>query len=111
MRAVIADGFGGSWSVVERPNPEPGPDEVVIEIEASGICYTDIQQLRNPNYHGTFPRVPGHEPVGTVVALGSNVDAPRIGERVGAASNAGADPASTANGVATSTAARSRQQA
>ena len=85
MRAVVADAFGGGWSVGELPDPEPGPDEVVIAIEASGICYTDVQQLRNPNYHGTFPRVPGHEPVGTVVVRGSNVESPSIGDRVGAA--------------------------
>ena len=85
MRAVVADAFGGSWSVEEVPDPEPGPDEVVLRVEASGICYTDIQQLRNTSYHGTFPRVPGHEPVGTVVARGPGVIAPDAGDRVGVA--------------------------
>ena len=85
MKAVVADAFGGNWSIRELPDPEPGPDEVVVKIEASGICYTDIQQLMNPNYHGTFPRVPGHEPVGVIVARGASVDSLELGTRVGAA--------------------------
>lgn len=85
MKAVIAPGFGEGWTIGERPDPVPGPDQVLISVEASGICFTDVQQLREPVYGCTFPRVPGHEVVGTVVELGSGMDYLAIGDRVGVA--------------------------
>jgi D-arabinose 1-dehydrogenase-like Zn-dependent alcohol dehydrogenase len=85
MKAVIATGLGEGWTIGERPDPSPGPDQVLISVEASGICYSDVQQLREPVYGCTFPRIPGHEAVGTVVGLGSGVDYLAMGDRVGVA--------------------------
>ena len=85
MRAVVADEFDGGWRVDEQPDPMPGPNDVLVAVEASGICYTDVQQLRNPAYGGSFPRIPGHEPVGRVVSLGAEVRGLSEGERVGVA--------------------------
>ena len=85
MKAVIADEFDGGWRVGEQPDPSPGPNDVLVAVEASGICYTDVQQLRNPAYGGSFPRIPGHEPVGRVVSVGAEVTGLAEGERVGVA--------------------------
>jgi D-arabinose 1-dehydrogenase-like Zn-dependent alcohol dehydrogenase len=51
----------------EVPTPEPGPNQVLIKIRASGMCYTDVHQTRGevPSH---FPRTLGHEPVGEIVA-------------------------------------------
>ena len=69
-----------------------------MQVEASGICYTDVQQLENPAYSGAFPRIPGHEPVGKIVAVGDDVSEWSVGERVGVAyaQRGGADTAITA---------------
>ena len=43
------------------PDPTPGPDEVVVEVKASGICHTDYEVLKDNYGTGAFPVVPGHE--------------------------------------------------
>ena len=69
MRAVVF-AAEGELTVAERPEPVPGPREVVIETAAVGICGTDTHVL-DGEFEGTvFPLVPGHEATGTVVALG-----------------------------------------
>jgi alcohol dehydrogenase, propanol-preferring len=60
----------GILRVVERSVPEPGPGQVRIRVEACGICHTDAATVTG-NYPGlTVPRVPGHEVVGRIEALG-----------------------------------------
>jgi D-arabinose 1-dehydrogenase-like Zn-dependent alcohol dehydrogenase len=85
MKAVIASRFGEPWSLAERSVPVTGPQDVLVKVEASGVCYTDVHQLHDLAYGGTFPRIPGHEPVGQVVAVGSDVKDVSIGDRVGVA--------------------------
>lgn len=73
MRAVVFAAVG-ELTVAERPEPVPGPREVVIETAAVGICGTDTHVL-DGEFEGTmFPLVPGHEATGTVVALGPGAD-------------------------------------
>jgi len=62
--------------------PDPGANQVLIKIRASGICYTDVHQTRG-ELPGPFPRTLGHEPVGEIVALGPGVRTRRVGDRVG----------------------------
>lgn len=62
---------------------KPGPDDVLIEIRYCGVCHSDIHQVRDEWGGSTFPMVPGHEIVGTVVETGENVRRWRAGERVG----------------------------
>ena len=86
MRAVVAPRFGASWELHEHHHdPDPGPRDVVVKVLASGICYTDVGQLHDHTYGCTFPRIPGHESVGKVVARGSSVSHLALGDVVGVA--------------------------
>jgi D-arabinitol dehydrogenase (NADP+) len=67
--------------LIDLPQPEPGPDEVLIRVMASGICGTDVHILRG-EYMGDYPVIPGHEFAGVVVAVGSAVTRFRAGDRV-----------------------------
>ncbi|MFC4630048.1 alcohol dehydrogenase AdhP [Promicromonospora alba] len=83
MRAAVVTDFTAPLEIQEIPVPEPGPDEVLVRIEASGLCHTDIHAA-----HGdwpvkpTPPFVPGHEGVGRIEKLGSGVTSRSVGERV-----------------------------
>src|SRR5882724_1992844 len=73
----------GVLRVVERPMAEPGPGQVRIRVEACGICHTDAATVTG-TYPGLKPpRVPGHEVVGRIDALGSGVSQWKTGQRVG----------------------------
>ena len=58
------------WNFERR---DPGPDDIEIEIAYFGVCHTDLHCLKNDWFPGIFPMVPGHEIVGRVSAVGSNV--------------------------------------
>src|SRR3984885_6263936 len=81
----------GVLRVVERPIPEPGPGQVRIRVEACGICHTDAATITGVYPGLTLPRVPGHEVVGRIEALGSGVSRWKIGQRVGVGLIAGED--------------------
>lgn len=84
MRAVQVARAGGPLELVERPIPEPGAGTVRIKVEACGICHSD-SLTKEGHWPGiTFPRVPGHEVIGTIDAVGANVP-PRwmTGQRIG----------------------------
>ena len=67
----------------EIPRRDVGPADVRIEIEFCGICHSDVHTARN-EWHGTvYPVVPGHEIVGRVVEVGTEVTTHKIGDRVG----------------------------
>ncbi|MDI9331349.1 MAG: alcohol dehydrogenase [Alphaproteobacteria bacterium] len=69
---------------VERSTPSPGPDEVLIAVEACGICGADANDIEKADPTLQPPRVPGHEVVGRIAALGPQVTAPwQLGQRVG----------------------------
>jgi uncharacterized zinc-type alcohol dehydrogenase-like protein len=59
---------------------EPGPKDVVITIDYCGICHSDIHQARGEWGRGLFPMVPGHEIVGHVTAVGSDVTKFKVGD-------------------------------
>ncbi len=98
MDAIIVSEYGGS-DVLEmgsRDQPDPGPGEVRLAIEAAGINFADIMQRRG-HYPGgpEPPYVPGMEAAGTVDAVGEGVDSnnddgPVVGDRVVALLNGGA---------------------
>jgi alcohol dehydrogenase, propanol-preferring len=73
----------GNLRVVERSIPEPGAGQVRIRVEACGICHTDAATVMGVYPGLTLPRVPGHEVVGRIEALGAGVSRWKIGQRVG----------------------------
>jgi propanol-preferring alcohol dehydrogenase len=73
----------GVLRVVERPMAEPGPGQVRIRVEACGICHTDAATVTGTYPGLKLPRVPGHEVVGRIDALGSGVSRWKTGQRVG----------------------------
>ena len=81
----------GTLQVVERQVPEPGVGQVRIRVEACGICHTDAGTVMGIYPGLTLPRVPGHEVVGRIEALGSGVARWKIGQRVGVGLIAGED--------------------
>ncbi|MDF2583059.1 MAG: alcohol dehydrogenase [Mycobacterium sp.] len=72
----------GIFEVVVRPLTAPGPQEVRIRVEACGVCHSDSLAVEGA-LPVEYPRVPGHEVVGTIDAVGDGVQAWRIGQRVG----------------------------
>jgi len=81
----------GKLRVVERQVSEPGPGQVRIRVEACGICHTDAATVMGVYPGLTLPRVPGHEVIGRIEAIGSGVSKWKIGERVGVGLIAGED--------------------
>ncbi|WBB82488.1 alcohol dehydrogenase catalytic domain-containing protein [Micromonospora sp. WMMD882] len=85
MRAAVLPGVGAGWEVRELPVPRPGPGAVLIRVRASSICVNDVLASRGAlPFPGADPAVPGHEPVGEVVAVGPGVTSRQVGDRVGA---------------------------
>ena len=82
MRAMQLDRPGEKLRLVERPVPEPGLGELLVEIAACGVCRTDLH-VADGDITGRLPIVPGHEIVGRVAALGEGTDAFAVGDRVG----------------------------
>jgi alcohol dehydrogenase, propanol-preferring len=81
----------GALRVVERPVSLPGAGQVRIRVEACGICHTDAATVTGIYPGLTLPRVPGHEVVGRIEALGDGVSRWKIGQRVGVGLIAGED--------------------
>lgn len=83
MRAAVVHAFHEPLVLEERPVPTPGPGQVLVRVEASGLCHTDIHAA-----HGDWPVkpappfVPGHEGVGIVTALGAGTTGIAEGDRV-----------------------------
>ncbi len=83
MKAMVLSALGKQLALVERPDPQAGPGEIVVRVEACGVCRTDLHIVDGelPNIH--LPIVPGHEIVGIVDRVGPGVSTSRVGERVG----------------------------
>src|SRR5215468_9001309 len=81
----------GNLRLVKRQVTEPGPGQVRIRVEACGICHTDAATVTGTYPGLTLPRVPGHEVVGRIEALGSGVSRWKIGQRIGVGLIAGED--------------------
>lgn len=82
MLAAVFHG-GGVVRVEEIPEPVPAPDEVVVRVEACGICGSDVQIANVPPGHPSRPPVVlGHELVGRISSVGSAVMGVAVGQRV-----------------------------
>src|SRR5450432_892562 len=83
MRAVQVSRPGGPLELVERNIPEPGAGSVRIKVEACGICHSDSLTVEG-HYPGIqYPRIPGHEVVGVIDAVGPGVAGLAVGQRAG----------------------------
>jgi propanol-preferring alcohol dehydrogenase len=72
----------GEFSLANKPIRNPGPDQVRIRVEACGVCHSDAATV-DGLFAIEWPRVPGHEVVGKIDALGSGVQGWTVGQRVG----------------------------
>ena len=84
MRAVRLEGWQSEPVLREVPRPEPGPGEVLVRVEAAGLCHSDVHMIEAPP--GVFPvDIPftlGHETAGTVAALGPGAAGVSVGQPV-----------------------------
>lgn len=83
MKAMVLSSQGGPLRLEERPDPRPGQGDILIRVEACGVCRTDVHILDGDLSGIRHPIVPGHEIVGIVEAVGEGVPAARLGTRVG----------------------------
>ncbi|MEP7091571.1 MAG: NAD(P)-dependent alcohol dehydrogenase [Nocardioidaceae bacterium] len=84
MRVSVLRGTG-DLAVEERPDPEPGPHEVLVRVASVGVCGSDVHYFehgRIGSYVVDRPLVLGHEAAGVVVALGTSVSRLSVGQRV-----------------------------
>ena len=81
MRALVLQEYG-KLEVAETPRPEPASGEVLIRIEACGICGSDVHGYDGSTGRRIPPVVMGHEAAGTIAALGPDVEGVSIGDRV-----------------------------
>ena len=83
MRAVQVPEAKGAFEIVEMQIPEPAAGWVRVKVEACGVCHSD-SLVKEGLWPGVeYPRVPGHEVIGTIDALGSGVERWKMGQRVG----------------------------
>jgi len=93
MKAIVCKAFGpfGDLIVEERPSPEAGPDEILVELRAWGVNYVDVIMVGGTyQLRPDLPFVPGTEAAGVITALGENITDLAIGDRVMTAHRPGA---------------------
>jgi propanol-preferring alcohol dehydrogenase len=83
MRAMILKRAGEPLTCEDVPVPVPGPGQVLVEIEACGVCRTDLHIVEGELAEPALPLIPGHEVVGRIVALGPGTTGLSEGRRVG----------------------------
>jgi NADPH:quinone reductase len=93
VRAVVVTRHGGPdvLELQDRPEPEPGAGQVVVDVEAAGVNYRDVYEREGtPPYAGSTPLVAGVELAGTVRAVGGDVEGLATGDRVATTAAKGA---------------------
>jgi alcohol dehydrogenase, propanol-preferring len=83
MRAMLLDTPRTPLREVDLPMPAPGPDQVLIQIRACGVCRTDLHVLDGELTEPKLPLILGHEIVGIVAGKGERVERFALGDRVG----------------------------
>jgi propanol-preferring alcohol dehydrogenase len=87
MRAMVFEGAGRPLRAAERDVPRPGPGELLLRVEACGVCRTDLHLLDGEVRIADPPRILGHQIVATVVPGGERVGVPWLGWTCGACSH------------------------
>lgn len=83
MRAMIVPEVNAPFRMEERELPVPGPHEVRIRVQACGVCHSDSVTVQGLYPNVVYPRIPGHEVIGIIEALGPDVQGWDVGMRVG----------------------------
>jgi alcohol dehydrogenase len=83
MRAMIVPAAGAKLRLEERDVPEPGRHEVRVRVQACGVCHSDAMTVQGQMPGLKYPRIPGHEVIGTLESIGPDVDGWQTGTRVG----------------------------
>jgi len=91
MKAAQIPKPGADFEIVEREIPKPGPGEVRIKIQACGVCHSDVFTKEGSWPGIQYPRVPGHEVVGTIDELGAGVSGWKQEQRIGVGWHGGHD--------------------
>lgn len=84
MKAAVVHQFNSPLIIEEMIIPEIDPNQILVKIKASGVCHTDLHAVSGDwPIKPTLPFIPGHEGVGVIAAVGSNVKFLKEGDRVG----------------------------
>ncbi|ENO80077.1 alcohol dehydrogenase catalytic domain-containing protein, partial [Thauera sp. 63] len=83
MRAMVLERPGEALKAVDLPLPVPQPGQILLRVEACGVCRTDLHLVDGELPEPVLPMVPGHEIVGRVAALGPGVQGIDPGLRIG----------------------------
>jgi 2-desacetyl-2-hydroxyethyl bacteriochlorophyllide A dehydrogenase len=82
MKAAVLKQLKQPLVIEDVPRPDVGPDDVLVETHACGICRTDLHLQDGLAYVPALPHIPGHEPAGVVAAVGARVRDVQVGQRV-----------------------------
>jgi D-arabinose 1-dehydrogenase-like Zn-dependent alcohol dehydrogenase len=91
MKAAQISKAGGDFAIVDREIPKPGVGEVLIKVQACGVCHSDVFTKEGVWPGIEYPRVPGHEVVGIIDELGAGVSEWKKGQRIGVGWHGGHD--------------------
>jgi alcohol dehydrogenase len=83
MRAMVVQKAGGPLKLEERDVPAPGREEIRIRVHACGVCHSDMLTVQGLMPGIRYPRIPGHEVIGVVDAIGEGVHGWSVGVRAG----------------------------
>ena len=83
MQAMVLEASDKPLRAMEVLVPRPNPHQVLIKVNACGVCRTDLHIVNGELPNPKLPLIPGHEIVGTVIELGRHVENFSIGDRVG----------------------------
>jgi propanol-preferring alcohol dehydrogenase len=84
MKAAVLHAYGQPLQIEQIPVPAIGPGQILVQVAACGVCHTDLHAVDGDwPVKATLPLIPGHEGVGTVVAVGAGVTHIHEGNRVG----------------------------
>ena len=91
MKAAQITKPGADFEIVDREIPKPGAGEVLIKVQACGVCHSDVLTKEGAWPGIQYPRVPGHEVAGIIDELGAGVSQWKKGQRVGVGWHGGQD--------------------
>ena len=84
MKAAVVREFSKPLAIEELPIPDPGPDQILVRYQATGVCHTDLHAAQGDwPVKPSPPFIPGHEGTGFVAKVGANVGRIKEGDRVG----------------------------